>query len=175
MNNRDSLFHIIRAVIILLIQILVLKRIGLSSQWWWQHGQIFLYPIIILLLPFRMTRHYVIILGFVVGLLIDMFYDTAGVHAFALTGMAYARGILMTWLEPRGGYQITMSPTNHTMGINWLMIYTSVSVFIFCFLYFIGEVFTFVYLGQILLKTLITFFMSMIVIMGFHFLFNPKK
>jgi hypothetical protein len=175
MNNRDTLRNIIRAIIVLLIQILVLKRIGLSSQWWWQHGQIFLYPIIILLVPFRVTRHYVLILGFVIGLIIDMFYDTVGVHAFALTGMAYARGILLAWLEPRGGYQLTMSPTNHAMGINWLMTYTSVSMFIFCFLYFIGEIFTFVYLGQILLKTLITFFMSMLMVMGYHFLFNPKR
>ena len=88
MNNRDTLRNIIRAIIVLLIQILVLKRIGLSSQWWWQHGQIFLYPIIILLVPFRVTRHYVLILGFVIGLIIDMFYDTVGVHAFALTGNA---------------------------------------------------------------------------------------
>src|SRR4249920_2342327 len=101
MNTRDILSNVIRAVIILLVQVLVLKRIGLSSQWWWQHGSLFLYPIIILLLPFRMTKHYVILLGFVIGLVIDIFYDTVGVHAFALTGMAYARGVLLSWLEPR--------------------------------------------------------------------------
>ncbi len=175
MNNRDTLSQILRAVIILLVQVLVLKRIGLSTQWWWQHGHIFLYPIIILLLPFRIAKHYVLFLGFLIGLLIDMFYDTVGVHAFALTGMAYARGILLVWLEPRGGYQLTMSPTHHVMGINWLMTYTAVSIFIFSLLYFIGEIFTFVYLGQILLRTVLTFFMSLLVIMGYHFLFNPKK
>jgi hypothetical protein len=122
-----------------------------------------------------MPRQYVILLGFALGLIIDVFYDTVGVHAFALTGMAYARGVMLSWLEPRGGYQLTMSPTNHSMGINWLMMYTAVSMFIFCLLYFIGEIFTFVYLGQILLKTLITFFMSILTVMGYHFLFNPKK
>ena len=122
-----------------------------------------------------MSRHYVIILGFFLGLLIDLFYDTIGVHAFALTGMAYARGLLLQWLEPRGGYQLAMSPTNHAMGVNWLMIYTSVSIFIFCFLYFVGEIFTFVFIGQILLRTLVTFCLSMLVVMAYHFLFNPKK
>jgi len=175
MNSRDTLTTILRALIILLVQVLILKRIGLSTHWLWQHGNIFLYPIIILLLPFRMTRHYVILLGFVIGLVIDMFYDTVGVHAFALTAMAYARGVLLTWLEPRGGYQLSMTPTNHIMGINWLMTYSAISIFIFCFLYFVGEIFTFVYLGQILLKTVITFFMSILVIMGYHLLFNPKK
>jgi hypothetical protein len=173
--NRDTIRHIFRAILILLIQVLVFKRIGLSNHWVWQHGHLFLYPVIILLLPFRMTRHYVIILGFFLGLLIDLFYDTIGVHAFALTGMAYARGLLLQWLEPRGGYQLAMSPTNHVMGVNWMMTYTAVSIFIFCFLYFIGEIFTFVFIGQILLRTVITFFLSMIVVMGYHFLFNPKK
>jgi len=175
MNSRDSLAHILRALIILLVQVLILKRIGLSTTWWWQHGHIFIYPIIILLLPFRLSRHYVILLGFVIGLVIDIFYDTVGVHAFALTGMAYARGILLSWLEPRGGYQLVMSPTNSSMGINWLMTYTAISLFIFCLLYFIGEIFTFVYLGQILLKTLITFLMSILTVMAYHMLFNPKR
>ena len=61
------------------------------------------------------------------------------------------------------------------MGVNWLMIYTSVSIFIFCFLYFVGEIFTFVFIGQILLRTLVTFCLSMLVVMAYHFLFNPKK
>ena len=42
-----------------------------------------------------MSRHYVTILGFCIGLMIDMFYDTVGVHAFALTATAYARGLML--------------------------------------------------------------------------------
>ena len=173
--NSTNIRFIIRAILILLIQVLVFKRVGLSDNWWWQHGHLFLYPVIILLLPFRVTKHYTILLGFALGLVIDWFYDTIGVHAFALTAMAYARGLLLQWLEPRGGYTLAMSPTNYSMGINWLFMYTAISMFIFCFLYFIGEIFTFVFIGQILLRTVITFFMSMLVVMGYHFLFNPKK
>lgn len=173
--NRDSFKFILRGLILLLVQVLVLKRIGLNSHWLWQHGHIFLYPLVILLLPFRTTRHYVILLGFAIGLTMDMFYDTVGVHAFALTGMAYGRGILLEWLEPRGGYQLSMTPTQYSMGLNWLIIYTAVSLFIFTLLYFIAEIFTFIYLGQILLKTLITFTLSILVLMGYHMLFNPRK
>ncbi|HJW28366.1 MAG TPA: hypothetical protein VJ508_03850 [Saprospiraceae bacterium] len=173
--NREVIRTIIRALLILLVQVLILKRIGLGHQWIWQHGHIFLYPIIVLLLPFRMSRHYVILIGFCIGLMMDMFYDTVGVHAFAMTAMAYGRGKLLVWLEPRGGYTLSMSPTNYAMGINWLMIFTSVSMFVFTLLYFIAEIFTFVYLGQILLKTIITFILSMLIVMGYHFLFNPRK
>lgn len=172
--NTESIKHIIRAVLILLVQVLVLKRIGLGSSWIWMHGNIFIYPVIVLLLPFRLSRHYVIVIGFLLGLLIDMFYDTIGVHAFALTATAYARGLLLSYLEPRGGYQLSMSPTQYSMGLNWLMTYTSFSVAIHSFLFFTAEIFTFVYIGQILLNTLVTFFLSMTVIMVYHLLFNPK-
>jgi len=172
--NTQSIKHIIRAVLILLVQVLVLKRIGLGTSWIWMHGSIFIYPVIILLLPFRISRHYVIVIGFLIGLLIDMFYDTIGVHAFALTATAYARGLLLSYLEPRGGYQISMSPTQYSMGLNWLMTYTSISMVIHTFLFFTAEIFTFVYIGLILLNTLITFFLSMAVIMMYHLLFNPR-
>ena len=172
--NIISIRHIIRALLILLLQVLVLKRIGLGNSLLWQYGDIFIYPVIVLLLPFRLSRHYAIMIGFVLGLIIDMFYDTIGVHAFALTATAYARGLLLSYLEPRGGYQLSMSPTIFSMGINWVLTYTSLALLIHTFLYYTAEVFTFVYIGQILLKTLITLALSMIVVMGYHLLFNPR-
>jgi hypothetical protein len=172
--NTGSFRHIIRALLILLLQVLVLKRIGLGSSSLWQYGDIFIYPVIVLLLPFRVSRHYVIIIGFLLGLAIDMFYDTIGVHAFALTATAYARGLLLSYLEPRGGYQLSMSPTIFSMGLNWVVTFTSLALLIHTFLYFTAEVFTFVYIGKILLKTLITLVLSMLVVMGYHLLFNPR-
>lgn len=172
--NAITLRQILRALLILLIQVLVFKRMGLGSSWIWQHGDIFIYPVIVLMIPFRVSRHYVIIVGFLIGLVIDMFYDTIGVHAFALTGMAYARGLLLRYLEPRGGYQLSMSPTIFSMGLNWVLTFTSFSLLIHSFLFYTAEVFTFVYIGQILLKTTITLIFSLLVVMGYHLLFNPR-
>ena len=172
--NTETIKQIIRAVLILLVQVLVFKRVGLGSSWLWQHGDIFIYPIIVLLLPFKLSRHTVIVIGFLIGLIIDMFYDTIGVHAFALTATAYARGLLLSYLEPRGGYQLAMSPTQYSMGLNWLVTFTSLSLAIHIFLYFTAEIFTFVYIGQILLNTLVTFILSMMAVIGYHLLFNPR-
>lgn len=172
--NSTTIRHIIRAVLILLLQVLVLKRIGLGDAWLWRHGSIFLYPVIILLLPFRLSKLYVIAIGFLVGLLIDLFYGTIGVHAFALTATAYARGLILASLEPRGGYQLSMHPTSFSMGLNWLLTYTFFAMLIHVFLYYTAEIFTFVYIGQILLNTLITLILSLLVIIGYHLLFNPR-
>jgi len=172
--NLSALRHIIRGVLLLLLQVLVLKRIGLGESWIWEYGNIFIYPVIIFLLPFRLSRLYVILIGFFIGLIIDIFYDTIGVHAFALTATAYARGLMLAYMEPRGGYQLSMTPTIFSMGLNWVLTFTFFTMLIHVFLYFSVEVFTFVYIGQILLKTLITLVLSMLVIMGYHLLFNPR-
>ncbi|HEY3385002.1 MAG TPA: hypothetical protein VGK46_00750 [Saprospiraceae bacterium] len=172
--NLTAIRHIIRGVLLLLLQVLVLKRIGLGESWIWEYGNIFIYPVIIFLLPFRLSRLYVILIGFFIGLIIDIFYDTIGVHAFALTATAYARGLMLTYMEPRGGYQLSMSPTLFSMGLNWVLTFTFFAMLIHVFLYFSVEIFTFVYIGQILLKTLITLVLSMLVIMGYHLLFNPR-
>src|SRR5687767_14572031 len=145
----DALKHIVRGILILIVQVLILKRMSSGNAWLWLHGEIFIYPVIILLLPIRMARHYVILLGFAVGIIIDIFYDTVGVHAFALTATAYARGLLLNYQEPRGGYTMVMSPTKYAMGLNWLLIYTAICYFIHTLIYFSVEVFTFVYIGLI--------------------------
>jgi hypothetical protein len=173
--NTEVFRHIFRAILILIVQVLILKRMGGGSSWLWQHSSIFIYPVVVLLLPIRMSKHYVTMLGFIIGLIIDMFYDTVGVHAFALTATAYARGLLLGYLEPRGGYTLNMSPTRHSMGINWLMIYTSIAFLVHTLTYYVIEIFTFVYFGEILLKTLLSFLLSMLVVIGYHLLFNPRK
>jgi hypothetical protein len=173
--NTGLIRHILRAILILLVQVLVLKRISLGSDWLWQHGQIFLYPVIVLLLPFTVPRQYVILIGFFTGLVVDIFYDTIGVHAFALTAAAYVRGLTLHLLEPRGGYQTAMHPVRYSMGLNWLVTYTSIVLGVHVFLYFVAEIFTFVYLGKIMFNTLMTFVLSLLVIMGYHLLFNPRR
>ncbi len=173
--SNTLLRHIIRAVIVILVQVLVLKRIGLGTSWLAQNGEIFIYPLIIFMLPFKMFRHYVLLVGFGLGLTIDIFYDTIGVHAFALTATAYARGILLSYLEPRGGYQLSMNPTMRSLKLNWVFTFTALSLAIHSFLFYTAEIFTFVYIGKILLKTVLTLTLSLTVTMGYHFLFNPKS
>lgn len=173
--NSETFRHLLRGILIMLVQVVVFKPLGFGSSWLWRHGDIFIYPLIILLLPIRMTRHYVILLGFGLGLVVDILYNTPGVHAFALTGMAYARAYVLRIFEPRGGYQLMMTPTRRVMGINWLLSLSLPLVFIHTFLYASVEIFTFVFIGKILLKTIVTFSLSMLAILGYYALFNPRQ
>ncbi len=68
-----------------------------------------------------------------------------------------------------------MTPTRRVMGVNWLLSVTLPLIFIHALFYASVEVFTFVFFGKILLKTLVTFSLSMLAIMGYHALFNPRQ
>ena len=80
------LLNIILYAVILLIQVLLLNHINL-----WGYATPFLYIWLILKLPYDMPRGLVITLGFITGLIIDIFCNTPGMHAFATTTLAFMR------------------------------------------------------------------------------------
>jgi hypothetical protein len=51
-----------------------------------------------------------------VGLLIDSFYNSAGVHALASVLMVYSRAFLLKLMLPASGYEATTQPTLSNLG-----------------------------------------------------------
>ncbi len=171
--NRTILINIARFLGFGLAQVLVLKRITL---WWdgFHYFQIFLYPLFVLLLPLRTPQQLVLFLAFVMGLSVDMFYDSAGLHASASVFMAAWRPFVLRQLEPRGGYNINFSPTKERMKMPWFLRYTSILIAIHLFFYFCVETFTFVYIGEILLKTICSFAISVFFVLMTMLILNPE-
>jgi hypothetical protein len=171
MNNviRANLFRFLGLV---LIQGLVFQNIG--STWEdFTYLHIVVFPIFILLLPLRTPVPLVILLGFVVGMAVDFFYGTYGVHASASVFTAFARGGVIKILEPRGGYNVNFSPTAARLGMGWFMRYAAILMFGHLFFYFSVEAFTFVYFKDILLKTIVSYLVSMTFVIIYQVLFNP--
>ena len=162
-----------RFIGLLLLQALILKRISIGWEGY-LYINILLYPLFILLLPFKTPAPLVIFLGFILGLAVDLFYSSPGIHASALVFTSFLRGIVLDQMEPRGGYNLTFSPTKERMGFNWFMRYSSILMLLHLFFYFSVEVFTFVYIFSILLKTFFSFIFSMLFVIIVMFLFNPK-
>ena len=163
---------VIRFVALLLIQVLILKRLSfpLTDS---IHLNIFLYPLFIFLLPFRTPQTAILLLAFFMGLGVDYFYDSFGVHASALVFTAAIRPFILARLSPRDGYNLTHSPTMKRMGFSWFLTYISLLLGIHLLWYFSVEAFTFVYIGDILLKSVSSFVVSMTFIFMVTFLFNP--
>lgn len=172
--NKIILQNTLRFVGLLFLQVLILKRMEMGSGVL-QYLSILLYPLAVMLLPIRTPVFGVLLLAFVQGLLVDIFYDSPGVHASANVFMAFMRPVALGLMEPREGYSVNYSPTKSTLGIRWFISYAAILMGLFLFFYFSVEAFTFVYIGNILLKTVVSFIGTMIFIFIFMAIFDPEQ
>ena len=172
MNNVASK-TILRFILLLFLQVAVFKQITPA----WEYGIYFhtmIYPIFILTLPFRYSKNVIIILGFLMGISLDFFYNSPGVHASACVFTAFIRPTVLNLIKPQGEYDILHSPTMFHYGFVWFASYSAVIILAHMFFYFSVEAFTFVYIGQIMLKTLGNFIVSYFLVILYQFIFNPK-
>lgn len=162
--------NIFRFIGIFLVQILILKNVDINTN----YINLYIYPLFILLLPIKMQRVWVLLIAFVFGLSIDFFYDSPGVHAAASVFIAFIRTGLFRIMEPRGGYDTKLSPNKHNFGMTWFTQYTGILMFLHLFLIFMLDVFDMGYLGSIFLKTILSYILSMLLLIIFTYVFNPK-
>lgn len=160
----------LRFIVLLLLQVLILKNIVILPP----YIQFIIYPLFILMLPFSLEPAIVLLLAFFMGLCVDMFYDSLGLHAGALVITAFARGIVSQAMEPRGGYKNTHFPTRSVMGTAWFIQYAAILMTIHLLFYFFYEVFLFSKIGLVLIQTILSFIASMILIVLYQYIVNPK-
>ena len=174
MNSSIIISNVWRFLLFFLLQVLVCKRIDLSiGEFDYLH--LLIYPIPVLMLPMKTPKALVLLIAFVLGMSIDAFYSSPGVHAAALVFTAYIKEFILKFLEPFEGYNKDDYPTIHKMGLGWYMTFVSIQLFIHVFIYFSIEAFTFVYFFDIFLNTVFSFITSMILVMLIQFIFRPKQ
>jgi rod shape-determining protein MreD len=127
-----------RFLVLLLLQVLIVKNINLG-----RYFIFFPYVLFILLLPFNTSKPLVLVLSFAMGLCIDLFYNTQGMHASACVLMGFARGGVLKLLSPREGYEESLKPTGTSMGVAWFIPYAMLLIVTHHFLLFYIEAFTF--------------------------------
>jgi rod shape-determining protein MreD len=143
----------------MLLQVLLLNNIQFSG-----YINPFLYVMFILMLPIETPTWLVISLGFVCGISMDAFSDTAGLHAAATTAMAYVRSYILKLFAPRDGYEFGMKPTLYSLGTTWFAYYSGILVVSHHLVLFTLETFRFNEIGFIIAKTLISSFFTIAVI-----------
>ena len=95
-----------------LFQVLLLKNFILFDT-----AFCFLYVAFILLLPLEIGPLTLMTLAFVVGFIIDLFYDSIGINAAACVFIAFLRPYWMKIITPRGGYEEIVIPNLKTMDL----------------------------------------------------------
>lgn len=159
--------NILRFVGLVLFQVLILKNIDI-----YRYINIYIYPLFILLLPFGSPRWGQLLAAFAIGFTVGLFYDNPGEHAAVCTFIAFIRPFILDVLEPRGGYNTNHGLTKHHYGFSWAFQYASFTLVLFLLLLFILE--TFSISGVTLLMTLLSYVVSIIMVILYQYLFNPK-
>lgn len=172
--NNVMIAQSLRFVILLILQVLIFKRVSLAWEGF-NYVSVFIIPIFIILLPHRTSHALSVLLGFVFGLAVDVFYNSPGVHASAMVLIAFVRPFILKIYEPRGGYAQNLSPTKSQLGINVFVFYAATMLIIYLLTYFSVLAFSFVYIGEILLRTISSFFPSLLFIVIYQYLFDPKS
>ena len=171
--NYNWISILIRFLVLLVLQVAVFEGInfdlGILS-----FTHIFIYPLWIMLLPFKMPKPLILIGAFIMGMMVDMFYDSPGVHAAALVFSAYMRDIVLRIIEPDIGYEPDQPFNIRRLGLIWYISYAALFLLLHLFVYFSVEVFSFVYFYEIMLSTIMSLIFSMFVVVFFVVIFNPK-
>lgn len=164
MKTNNILPVVLHSAIILFVQIFLL--IGFSFSLWDKFvAMALIYPLIIILLPLSTNKSLVLILAFMIGIIIDFFYDSPGVHTGALVFTAFLRSTVLRQLEPRGGYRTDNIPSVANYGLTWFLKYSGILLSSHIVAYFILDIFTFVYIDKIIVNTFITFAISYVFIL----------
>ncbi len=137
MNSRQIVPQLINFFAYLLIQIVVVRNLVLFDV-----AFCYVYIAFILLLPIELSVMTAMLLAFTSGLLVDVFYNTLGIHAAASVFIMFIRQKWLTVLTPRGGYDIGTAATPQALGLRWFVTYAFPLVIVHHALIFFIEIAT---------------------------------
>src|SRR5690606_14189490 len=96
----------------------------------------FLYVLYILLLPLEIKTIPLMIMAFLLGFSIDIFYDSLGMHTASLLAMAFIRNTWIGMIVPTGGYDENVQLSVLNMGIGWFLTYSLPLIFLHHLIFF---------------------------------------
>jgi rod shape-determining protein MreD len=159
--SRAIIINIIRFVILVFIQVFLLKNITLYNL-----STPYMYILFVLLLPFETPNLVLFALSFILGLTIDAFYDTPGLHTTACVLLAFVRILFISITVQKEGFDNEPEPTLSIMGFRWFFTYALILTVFHHFFLFNMEVFRFseiqYTLGRVLLSSLFTVFLILV-------------
>jgi len=152
--------NIARFVLLILVQVFVLNNIRFLG-----YINPYIYLLFILLLPVRFPRWLSLLLAFLLGLIIDSFMNTPGVHTFSTVLIAYLRNLVIKiFITIEEG--ANPEPSFASFGVAVMAKYIITLVLIHHLSVFMLETFSFENFGLLLMKILLNATISILIILG---------
>ncbi|MFK5981666.1 MAG: rod shape-determining protein MreD [Flavobacteriaceae bacterium] len=168
MLNNQFLINITRFLILVLTQVLLLNHVDFLG-----YINPYLYILFILVFPITGNKSLLIILSFLLGLTIDFFSDSGGIHAAASVFIAFIRPVVLKYSFGISYEYNTIKVSNAEFGQR--IIYVVSMVFIHHFILFLLEIFNVNQILLILKSTLFSGIFSTILILSTITIFSKKS
>lgn len=162
--------NLLRFIFLVIIQALIIQNVELG-----RYINPYLYVLFILMLPFETPDWLTMILSLLMGLCIDMFYNTMGMHAAASVFMAFCREGILKLFSPREGYETGVKPTIHHLGTPWFLSYAGTLILLHHTVLFFIEVFRFSEFFNTILRVILSSLFTLILVVLSQFLFYRSK
>jgi len=168
--NRGIIISIISFLVYLFYQVLILQNVVLFHT-----AFCFLYVAYLLSLPVETNSLTLMGIGFVMGFLVDMFYESIGLHAFSCVLIMYVRNYWLASVTPQGGYDSNSNPSLVLGGLQWFLIYATPLVFLHHAFLFYLEAGGFDMFWFTLWKVITSTIFTTVVILIAQFLFPGRR
>jgi hypothetical protein len=165
---RSLIKNIVFFFLIIFLQVFAFDKIQLGG-----FINPYFYVIFILLLPFETPGWTLLFSAFFLGLFMDFFSQTLGMHAAACTLMAFLRPSVLKAFSPRDGYELGTLPRIHFYGFAWFLKYALVLILVHHFVLFYVEMFRFTDFFYTLFRIILsTLFTGLLIILSQYFIFR---
>lgn len=168
--SRTIFINLVRFIVLVFLQVFLLKNITLYNL-----STPYLYILFILLLPFETPNVLLFALAFFIGITIDAFYDTPGLHAAACVLLAFVRILFISITVQKDGFDNEPEPTLSNMGIRWFFTYALILTLFHHFFLFNLEVFRLSEIPYTLSRFVLSSIFTVFLMLLTGFLFFRRK
>jgi hypothetical protein len=162
--------NIIRFIFLVLLQVLVFNNIQVFS-----FITPFIYILFIILLPFETPRWLRLLLGFFLGLFVDMFSGTGGIHTAATVLMAFISPWVQNMVSSKEEYEPGDQPGIKNQGFRWFFFYSLILTSVHHIFLFYLEIFSFSGFFSTLYHALLNIIFTMVFIITSQYIFYRGK
>jgi rod shape-determining protein MreD len=151
-------------IVLVLLQVLLFNNIQFSG-----YVNPYIYIIFILLLPVEIPAWLLLLLSFGVGMVIDFYTGSPGMHSSASVLAGFVRPYVLRLISPRDGYEPGAHPSMQIYGLKWFLFYSLIIVLVHHTALFYLEVFRFTDFFRTLLRVFMSSLFTIIFVLIIEF------
>ena len=170
MSSNNYIINVARFLLLILAQIFIFNKINLGG-----YVNPMIYPLFIILLPFETNKILSLFIAFFLGITVDLFTGSIGLHASATVFMAFMRPFAMQFISSKKEYEAGVKPGINDLGYKWFISFTFFLISAHHIFFFMIEAFSFYHFGQTILRILLSIMLSTIMILLLDVVFKSQK